>query len=164
MKTLDEAIEVQAPASVAYNVWTQFELFPAFMEGVEEVRQLDAKHLQWRADVFGKTEEWKAEITEQIPDKRIAWQAEGGVFNAGAVTFHRLSDDSARIMVQLGYEPETLAEKAGDALGLLDRRVRGDLERFKEYVERHGDRVEGWRGEIKARPDRAQKEAPRPVG
>lgn len=164
MNHLEQAIEVQVPASVAYNVWTQFELFPAFMEGVEEVRQLDDKHLHWQADIFGKSEEWKAEITEQIPDKRIAWQAEGGAFNAGAVTFHRLSDDSARIMLQLGYEPETLAEKAGDALGLLSRRVHGDLERFKQYVERHGDEIEGWRGEIKARPDSHQKEAPTHVG
>jgi uncharacterized membrane protein len=88
-RTIDCAIEVQVPASTAYNAWTQFELFPSFMEDVEEVKQKDDRHLHWRAKVWGKTEEWDAEITEQIPDKRIAWRSEGGATNAGVVTFHR---------------------------------------------------------------------------
>lgn len=157
MKTIERAIDVQAPASTAYNAWTRFELFPSFMEGVEEVRQKNDRHLFWRARVWGKAEEWDAEITEQIPDKRIAWRSEGGATNAGVVTFHRLSDDSSRVMLQLGYEPDRVSEKVADALGILTRRVEGDLERFKSFVEKHGDDVEGWRGEIPAKPDAAQK-------
>jgi len=157
VSTIESAVEVKAPASVAYNVWTQFDLFPAFMEDVEEVVQKDDRHLHWRAKVWGQVEEWDAEITEQIPDKRIAWTSEGGATNAGVVTFHRLSDDTARVMLQLSYEPERLSEKVADALGVLKHRVEGDLERFKGFVEKHGDDVQGWRGEIPARPDAAEK-------
>lgn len=158
MTTIDRSIEVEVPASTAYNAWTQFELFPHFMEGVESVQQKDDRHLHWRANVYGKTEEWDAEITEQIPDKRIAWQSQEGASNAGVVTFHRLSDRRSRVMLQMGYEPERLTEKVGDALGLLTRRVEGDLQRFKSFVEQQGDRIEGWRGEIPAKEDAAQQD------
>lgn len=153
MKTIERAIDVEAPASTTYNAWTRFDLFPTFMEGVEEVRQKDDRHLFWRARVWGQTEEWEAEITEQIPDKRIAWRSEGGATNAGVVTFHRLSDRNSRVMLQLGYEPERLTEKVADALGILTRQVEGDLRRFKEFVEEYGDDVAGWRGSIPAKPD-----------
>lgn len=157
MKTIERSIDVEVPASRSYDAWTQFELFPEFMEGVDQVRQKDDRHLHWRANVWGRTEEWDAEITEQIPDKRIAWRSEGGATNAGAVTFHRLTDERSRVMLQLAYEPDKLSEKIGDALGLLTRRIEGDLERFKTFVEQHGERIEGWRGEIPAEPDAAQK-------
>jgi uncharacterized membrane protein len=159
MKTIESAVEVGVPASTAYNAWTQFELFPSFMKDVEEVRQKDDRHLHWRAKVGGKLEEWDAEITEQIPDKRIAWRSEGGATNSGVVTFHRLSDDRSRVMLQLGYEPERLTERIGDALGVFERGVEGDLKRFKGFVEQYGDDVEGWRGAIPARADAAQQES-----
>jgi uncharacterized membrane protein len=160
MSTIERSIEIDAPASTVYGVWTRFEEFPEFMEGVEEVKQVDDRHLHWRASVFGKREEWDAEITEQVPDKRIAWTSTGGATNAGAVTFHRLSDDRSKVMLQLEVEPTTLSEKIADALGVLTRRVEGDLERFKEFVERKPpDDVEGWRGEIPAKPDAAQRHA-----
>lgn len=159
MKTIERAIDVQTPASTAYNAWTRFDLFPTFMKGVEEVRQKDDRHLHWRAKVWGRTEEWDAEITEQIPDKRIAWRSEGGATNAGVVTFHRLSDESSRVMLQLAYEPERVSERVADALGVLTHRIEGDLQRFKEFVEQHGDDVAGWRGAIPAKPDSAQTSA-----
>ena len=93
MSKIEKSIEVGVPASVAYNQWTQFEEFPRFMEGVESVHQLDDRRLRWRAEIGGKTLEWEADITEQIPDKRIAWTSVEGARNAGVVTFHRLSDD-----------------------------------------------------------------------
>ena len=148
MATVIEAVEVDVPVRTAYNQWTQFEEFPQFMEGVEEVRQLDETHLQWSAQVAGRTKEWRAEITEQRPDERVAWRNTTGATNAGVVTFHRLSDDTSRIMVQLEVEPETLTEKAGDALGFAKRRVKGDLERFKQMIESRGGETGAWRGEI----------------
>lgn len=151
MSIIEEGIEVNVPASTAYNQWTQFESFPQFMEGVERVEQLDDRRLFWRAKVGGVTREWHAEITEQIPDKRIAWHSTSGAKNAGVVTFHRLTDNSARVMLQLEYEPDGMAEAAGDALGLLRRRVRGDLERFKEFIERRGSATGAWRGNVEAR-------------
>jgi uncharacterized membrane protein len=157
-QTLERSVEVGVPASTSYNAWTQFELFPHFMEGVESVEQKDERRLHWRANVWGQTEEWDAEITEQIPDKRIAWRSDGGAWNAGVVTFHRLSDDQSRVMLQLEYAPQRLSEKLADALGVLSRRVEGDLERFKTYVEQQGDRISGWRGEIPAKQDAAQRQ------
>lgn len=150
MANIEKSIEVNAPVRVAYDQWTQFESFPQFMEGVKEVRQQDDKHLHWKADVAGKKEEWEAEITEQIPDHRIAWRSMSGAPNAGAVTFHPISDNKTKVMLQLEAQPQSTTEKAGDALGILDRQVKGDLERFKKFIEsRHGEPTGSWRGEIK---------------
>lgn len=121
------------------------------MEGVERVTQLDDTRLHWRANVAGQTKEWYARITEQVPDDRIAWTAEGGTFTAGVVTFHRLSDDRTRIMLQMEYEPENILEEVGDKLGFVNRRVEGDLERFKEFIEKRGQETGAWRGTV-ARP------------
>jgi len=160
MATIERSVEVEVPASTAYNTWTQFEQFPHFMEDVEEVRQKGDRHLRWRAKVWGKTEEWDAEITEQIPDKRIAWRSMGGAANAGVVTFHRLSDGRARVMLQMEYDPERWTEKIGDALGIFTRSVESDLQGFKRFVEQHGHRVEGWRGKVEATDDAAQRANP----
>ena len=103
---IEKSIDVEVPVRAAYNQWTQFEEFPRFMEGVEQVQQIDDRRLHWRANVGGKTLEWEAEIAEQIPDKRIAWRSLSGKKNAGVVTFHRLTDDRTRVMLQLDYEPE----------------------------------------------------------
>src|SRR4051812_23255494 len=118
MSIAEKSIEVNVPASTAYNQWTQFEDFPRFMEGITEVRQLDDTHLHWCADVGGKRKEWDAEITEQIPDKRIAWRSVSGAPNGGVVTFHRISDDVTRIMVQMEYAPEGVTENVGNAIGV----------------------------------------------
>jgi uncharacterized membrane protein len=138
MSTIEKSIDVNVPSDTAYNLWTQFEQFPRFMEGVEEVRQVRDKHLNWRVNVGGKQKEFETEITEQIPGKRIAWRTVGGTDNAGVVTFHRLTGATSRIMLQMAYEPEGLVEKAGDLLGIASHRVQGDLERFKQYIERSG--------------------------
>ena len=153
MASVVESIDVKVPVSTAYNQWTQFEEFPQFMEGVEKVTQKDDTHLFWKAEVAGKTKEWDAEITEQKPDERVAWRNVDGKDNAGVVTFHRIDDDTTRVMVQMDFVPEGIKEKIGDALGMADRRVHGDLERFKELVETQGSNG-GWRGEVK-RPDEA---------
>ena len=148
MATVEKSIEVNVPLSTAYNQWTQFEEFPRFMEGVLEVRQLDDKRLHWKAEIAGKEKEWDAEITEQIPDERIAWRSRDGAWNAGVVTFHRLGDSRTRIMLQLEYAPEGVIEKAADAIGVVSHRVEGDLLRFKEFIEQRGRETGGWRGEI----------------
>jgi uncharacterized membrane protein len=148
MSTIEQSIDVAVPVRTAYNQWTQFEDFPRFMEGVEEVRQLDDTHLRWRTKVGGREQEFDAEITEQRPDERIAWNATRGADQAGVVTFHRVDDAQTRIMLQLEAEPDGAVEKAGDALGVLKRRVKGDLERFKEMIEARGAETGAWRGEV----------------
>ena len=152
MPSIEQSIEVDVPLSTAYNQWTQFEEFPSFMEGVSEVRQLDERHLHWVAEFGGRRHEWDAEITEQNPDERVAWRDTAGTGNAGVVTFHRLDDEHTRLMVQMDFEAEGAVEKVGDALGVPERRVKGDLERFKEMIETRGRESGGWRGEVQ-RPD-----------
>jgi uncharacterized membrane protein len=148
MAHAQKSIDVHVPVSTVYNQWTQFEAFPEFMEGVKEVEQLDDRRLRWRAEIGGNEESWEAEITEQRPDERIAWTSRDGARNAGVVTFHRLSDEDTRVMLQIDYEPEGMTESVGDMLGMVERRVEGDLERFKEFIESRGSATGGWRGEI----------------
>jgi uncharacterized membrane protein len=148
MASVVESIDANVPLSVAYNQWTQFEEFPRFMEGVTSVTQTDDTHLHWVADVGGVEQEWDAEITEQHPDERVAWRATAGAQNAGVVTFHRIDDDTTRVTLQMDVEPDGLVENVGTALGFLDRRVKGDLERFKEFVESRGAETGSWRGDV----------------
>jgi uncharacterized membrane protein len=149
MATIERSIDVHAPLSTVYNQWTQFEEFPKFMEGVESVTQLDDRRLHWVVNLGGQRREWDAEIAEQIPDERIAWTTRTGTGNAGVVTFHRLSDDETRVMVQLEVYPEGAIERAGEALGSIDRGVKGDLQRFRDFIESRGEESGAWRGEIR---------------
>ena len=146
--TIVESIDVQVPVRTAYNQWTQFEDFPQFMENVERVDQLDDRRLHWVAKVAGRTKEWDAEITEQTPDKRVAWTSTSGAQNAGVVTFHRLDDSTTRVTVQMDVEPEGAVETVGTAVGIADREVKGDLERFKAFIEARGGETGAWRGDV----------------
>ncbi|HET9214710.1 MAG TPA: SRPBCC family protein [Gaiellaceae bacterium] len=148
MASVTESIDVNVPVTTAYNQWTQFEEFPRFMEGVKSVSQLDDTHLRWTAEVGGKEHHWTAEVTEQLPDERVAWKAIEGQGNAGVVTFHRLGDNESRVTVQLDHETEGMIEALGSALGADSRRVKGDLERFKELIESRGVESGAWRGEV----------------
>ena len=148
MANIQKDTVVDVPVEVAYDQWTQFESFPKFMEGVKEVVQLDEKTLRWNAQVGPKSEEWDAEITEQTPNKIIAWRSTNGTPNAGTVRFEKLNDAETRVSLEISYEPRDAVEKVGDALGVLERRVSGDLGRFKEFIEKRQVPTGAWRGEI----------------
>jgi uncharacterized membrane protein len=148
MATIEESVEVQVPVRTAYNQWTQFEQFPQFMEGVEQVKQLTDTRVHWVAEIAGQRREWDADITEQVPDQRIAWRSTEGATNAGVVTFHRLDDGKSRIMLQLEFEPEGPLEKAGDKLGVIKTRAKNDLKRFKSFIENRGRESGAWRGDV----------------
>src|SRR6185295_6746577 len=126
MAKIEKSIEVDVPVTVAYNQWTQFEEFPNFMDGVEEVQQLDDRRLHWCATIGGKREEWDAEIREQLPDQRIIWRNTSGAENAGMVTFDALDPGKTRVHLEMSYDPEGFVESVGDALGFVTRRVQGD--------------------------------------
>ena len=149
MATIEHGIEIDVPVRTAYDQWTQFEEFPSFMEGVEEVRQLDDTHLHWKVSQDGHEVEFDTEITEQLPDERVAWRTTSGTEHAGVVTFHKLTDDRSKVMVQMDWKPEGVLEKVGAALGADDRRVKSDLERFKKMIESRGTESGAWRGEVK---------------
>jgi uncharacterized membrane protein len=149
MERIEKSIEVDVPLRTAYNQWTQFEEFPKFMDGVEEVRQIDDKRLFWRAKIAGKETEWDAEIYEQVPDSRIAWRSTSGAPNAGAVSFMALGPERARVNLVIDYQPLGVVEKVGDALGVVSGKIEGDLRRFKEFIEERGVSTGAWRGEVK---------------
>jgi uncharacterized membrane protein len=145
---IEKSIDVEVPITTAYNQWTQFEEFPMFMEGVDRVEQLDDAHLHWMVSFGGRRHEFDAEIIEQRPDVQIAWRTTAGKQQDGNVTFHRLAEERTRITVQMEWKPEGLYEQLGRLLGVAERRVKGDLQRFKQLIESRGLESGGWRGEV----------------
>lgn len=162
MATVQESIDVSVPVSTAYNQWTQFETFPEFMGGVESITQISDTHNHWVTKVGGVEREFDTEITEQHPDERIAWKSTDGKSHAGVVTFHRLSDSTTRVTIQLDWDPEGFAEKVGAAVGADDRQVKSDLQRFKEFIENAGGETGAWRGNVDA-PGSGSASAGRPA-
>ena len=148
MASVQEAIDVDVPIRVAYDQWTQFESFPRFMAGVREVRQHDDTHTHWVIDVAGQTREFDATITEQHPEERVAWKSDAGPNHAGVITFHRLADARTRVTAQLDIDPDGFIENVADKLGVLGKRVKGDMARFKEFIESRGTETDAWRGEV----------------
>jgi uncharacterized membrane protein len=149
MSTVKETVEVDVPIHTAYNQWTQFEEFPNFMEGVEEVRQLDDRHNHWTTKVAGVRREFDTEIVDQLPDERVTWRTTSGdTHQKGTVRFQRLDDTHTRVELVMDVEPSGAVEKAGDMLGAIDRQIKGDMKRFKQYIEKRGGESGAWRGRI----------------
>ena len=144
----EHSIDVKAPVRVAYNQWTQFEEFPRFMEGVESIEQVTDDSLHWKVELGGVTREFDTKITEQTPDQRIAWTTTEGPKHAGVVTFHKIDDDTTRIMLQMDYDPDGFLETVGDKLGYVSHRLEGDMKKFKEFIEDRSAATGAWRGEI----------------
>ena len=145
---VEKTVTVDAPLSAVYNQWTQFEDFPQFMGGVQQVTQLSDDRLHWVAEIAGVKREWDAQILEQVPDTKVAWAAVGGATNAGAVTFTAMGASSTLVRLSLDFEPEGLVEKAGDALNIVGRQAESDLEKFKTWFEARGLETGGWRGSV----------------
>lgn len=148
MSKIEASIDVDVPVRAAYDQWTQFEDFPKFMDAVDSVKQIDDTHLHWVATIAGVRKEWDAEITQQEPDQRVAWNSTSGADNAGAVDFHRIDDRSTRITLTMDVDPEGLVENIGNAVGVPERQVEGDLKRFKEFIEQRGVASGAWRGTV----------------
>ena len=148
MSVVEKSIEIELPVSTVYNQWTQFEDFPQFMEGVEQVTQLDDTRLHWVAEIAGAKREWDAEIVDQKPDQRIAWRSIDGAGNGGIVTFQPTGETATRVNLQMEFEPEGLAETIGDKLGFVSKQAEGDLKRFKTFMEQRGSETGAWRGAV----------------
>ena len=150
MPKVQDSIEVQVPVQQAYNQWTQFEEFPKFMNGIRSVQQLDATHVEWVAEIRGESRQWTTEITEQLPDEKVAWKTiDGEIKNDGVVTFEQVSDNQTRVNVEMEVESQSTAENvAGDLLGIVKDQVHGDLERFKQLIENRNEECGAWRGKV----------------
>lgn len=154
MSTIEQSVDVNVPIRTAYNQWTQFESFPEFMEGVESIKQLSDTRTAWIVEIAGVRREFEAEITEQHPDERVAWKSVERPHQAGVVTFHHLTPDTTRVTLQMEYDPEGFVETVGDWLQVVRMRVRGDMERFKRFIESRGGETGGWRGDVPGPQDR----------
>ena len=149
MPQVIESVDVDVPVRTAYNQWTQFESFPHFLSFVEEVTQRDDTHTHWKVKIAGVEREFDAEITEQHPDERVAWNSTGGEEDhAGVVTFHKLTDTSSRVTVQLDWKAEGFLEKVGTVFGVDDHVIKSDLKKFKAFIEDQGNANGGWRGDV----------------
>lgn len=149
MGVIKESVDVEVSVRTAYNQWTQFEEFPNFMEGVESITQVDDRHNHWTTKIAGVEREFDTEIVDQLPDERVAWRTVSGeVKQHGIVTFQRMDDTHTRVQLVMDVEPADVAEKAADMTGILDRRTKGDMRRFKDYIEHRGGESGAWRGRI----------------
>lgn len=135
MTTITHSIDLAVSAATAYHLWTQFERFPDFMEGVESVRRIDDNHLEWVITVGLTSRTFHAIVTERIPGERVAWQSISGVQHDGAVAFERISDRQCRIRAEMSIDPATVTEVVADKAGLIRRRIEDDMMRFKELAE-----------------------------
>jgi uncharacterized membrane protein len=145
---VEKSIEVDAPVNRVYNQWTQFEDFPKFMQGIDQVQQVDDKRLHWIAEIGGKKKEWDAEIFEEVPDQRIAWRSTSGAPNAGIVSFMPIAANRTQVTVRMEYDPEGAIENIGSALGAVRTRIEGDLKRFRDFIQTRIQETGAWRGEI----------------
>jgi len=148
VSTTDTEVVIDLPVRTVYNQWTQFEEFPEFMSNVEEVRQLDDRHLHWSAKVYGVHREWDAEIVEQIPDKLIAWRSVDGADNVGTVRFEELEPGKTRVHLDLRFDPHGAGEKVADAVGIIEDRAEKDLREFKRFIEERGRETGAYRGTL----------------
>jgi uncharacterized membrane protein len=150
MPQIIETVDVNVPVRAAYNQWTRFEEFPTFLDEVEKIVQIDDTTTDWTVKVAGQEREFRAVIAEQHPDERVAWTvADGETNHSGVVTFHKLSDDTSRVTVQIDWQPSGLLEKLGSAVGAGSHAVKKDLENFKKRVE-SAPADAGWRGDVPA--------------
>ncbi len=153
MSTVTKSVDVEANVPAVYNQWTQFSDFPRFMDGVDSVDQIDETHTHWKTSIGGVTREFDATITEQHPDERVAWKSDSGPTHAGVVTVHRIDDTHTRVTVQMDIDPDGFVENVADKLGIIDRRVQSDLDRFKTFIEnRDGQETGSWRGDVDRAP------------
>lgn len=149
MTNIIEDIDVGAPVSDVYDQWTQFQEFSSFMKGVEAVDQKDEVESSWRGKVWWSRRTWKARVTEQIPDRKIAWTSEGAKGTTkGVVTFHPLADDLTKVLLVMEYSPGGFVEKTANLWRAFGRRVRLDLKHFRRFVTMQGEPTGSWRGEI----------------
>ncbi|APU38651.1 SRPBCC family protein [Streptomyces sp. NPDC056254] len=149
MSQVKESIEVNVPIRTAYDQWTQFESFPQFMDGVQHIEQRTDTLTHWVTKVAGVEREFDAEITEQIPDTKVAWVTVGGdTEQSGLVTFEPIDPSHTQVTLMMDFDPEGMAENIGDKLGFVDRQVKGDLKRFKHFIEDRGSASGAWRGQV----------------
>lgn len=148
MDSITHVVEVDVPLQTAYDQWTQFQDFPMFMSAVDRIDQLDDRRTHWVTSIGGITREFDAEVLVQRPDQGISWRSTDGATHAGRVTFSPVDGNRTEVTLAMDWAPEGLLERAGDALGIVEGRVKKDLESFKTFIEERGTATGSWRGQV----------------
>jgi uncharacterized membrane protein len=145
---VQQSVDVAVPRETAYNQFCQFEEWPEFMHRVTRATQDDPCTVSFATKIWGKTKEFTADVETQRPDQRIKWRVSQGITHSGVVTFHELAPELTRIEVTLDVDPGSLIEKAARGMRHIKRAVRGDLHRFKAFIEMMEQETGAWRGVI----------------
>ena len=72
---VEKDIVVSAPVERVYQLWTDFENFPRFMEHVDEVRRIGEDTYHWKAKIGPLTQEWDAEVRGLVPNRTVTWRS-----------------------------------------------------------------------------------------
>jgi uncharacterized membrane protein len=145
---VQQSIDVAVPIQTAYNQWTQYEEWPQFMHRVKRVSQEDPAKVSFETKIWGKTKEFEAKIVTARPDEKIKWEVTEGINHTGWITFHEIAPQLTRLELSLDVEPGGMLEKAARGLRHVKRAARGDLHRFKAYIEALEEETGSWRGTI----------------
>jgi uncharacterized membrane protein len=145
---IQQSVDVAVPVKRAYNYWTSFEDWPEFMHRIESAEEVDDNTVSFQAKIWGISKRFEAEVVEQHPEERIEWNVTDGYAHTGVVTFHPLAKNLTRIDVSLDVQPANLIDKASRGMRFVKRAVRGDLHRFKAYVELENETKTGRRQTI----------------
>ncbi len=145
---VQQSIDIALPVDTVYNQWTQFEEWPNFMHRVKRVTQEDRCNVSFAVKIWGRTREFNAEIVTQRPDDCVKWHVTQGITHTGAVFFRELAPGLTRMELSFDVEPGGLIEKFARGARHIKRAARGDLHRFKAYVEMQEEETGGWRGTI----------------
>jgi uncharacterized membrane protein len=131
-----------------YRMWENFENFPIFMQNIKSVKKTGDRTSHWvMQGPLGTEVAWDAETTRLEENQRIAWNSKDNstIKTSGQVVFTELSQNETNISVTLNYDPP--AGAAGEALAELlanpEGRLKDDLQRFKEFVEKTSTRIKG---------------------
>ncbi|MFB3917588.1 MAG: SRPBCC family protein [Terriglobales bacterium] len=135
-----KTIEIDAPVDRVYELWSNPENFPRFMEHVREVKRTNGDRFHWiAAGPAGISASWDAEITEQVPNQVLAWKSVPGaaIRNAGIVRFQD-AGGRTRMHVLISYNPP--AGVLGHAVAALfgydpKHAMDDDLMRLKSLLE-----------------------------
>jgi uncharacterized membrane protein len=145
---VQQSCDVGVPLETAYNQFSQFEEWPDFMHRVTRVTQEDPCTVSFATKIWGVTKEFQADIETQRPDERIKWRVSQGITHTGVVTFHELAPRLTRIELTLDVDPGSLIEKFARGARHVKRAARGDLHRFKAFIEMQEQETGAWRGRI----------------
>ncbi len=145
---IQQSIDIGLPLETVYNQWTQFEEWPNFMHRVTRVTQEDDATVSFVTKIWGKSKKFKAGIETQQPDERIKWSVSEGIEHTGVVTFHELGPNLTRVMLSFDVDPGGMIEKLARGARHIKRAARGDMHRFKAFIEMQGQESGAWRGVI----------------